>query len=223
MNTIKQPELTVPRIDILDTLGDDADAILLQLDSLGARSQIANVDWPDQFPYRPMTTFSAAYTAESLYIDFLVRCNYLRAEHYEPQTAVSEDSCVEFFVQPQPGGEYWNFEFNCIGTVNASHRLTRPEPVRLTTDEIATIRRYASCGTRPFRELEGLFTWNLLVVIPFRLMGLDGNKLPDTMRANFYKCASATSEPHYLSWSPVDAPKPDFHRPDSFGTIRFEK
>lgn len=158
-----------------------------------------------------------------VYIDFLVRCNYLRAENVSDQSPVSEDSCVEFFVEPHGDGEYWNFEFNCIGAINASRRFERPRPTRFTSEQLATVRRYASCGTRPFRELEGLFTWNLLVAIPLALMELDADNMPEKVRGNFYKCASATSEPHYLSWNPILTDKPDFHRPDHFGDIYFSK
>lgn len=213
--------ITLPLLRSLDSLRDDPDSLTAVLDDKGARGQISHVGWPGQFPYRPMASFSAAYSTEAIYIDFLVRCNYLRAENFQPQSPVSEDSCVEFFIQPRPDGEYWNFEFNCIGAVNASHRFTRPAPTRLTPAEIDTILRYPSCGTRPFRELEGLFTWNLLVSIPFSLIGLSHDNLPDTVRGNFYKCASATSEPHYLSWSPVYSERPDFHRPESFAPIHF--
>lgn len=221
MNT--DAKITLSRIDSLDSLRGDADALTALLDDKGVRGQISHVGWPGLFPYRPMASFSAAYSASALYIDFLVRCNYLRAENYLPQSPVSEDSCVEFFVEPRPGGEYWNFEFNCIGAVNASHRLSRPAPTRLTEAEISTILRYPSCGTRPFRELEGLFTWNLLVSIPFTLIGLDAGNLPEKMRGNFYKCASATSEPHFLTWNPVFTERPDFHRPEFFGDIYFER
>jgi hypothetical protein len=41
-------------------------------------------------------------------------------------------------------------------------------------------------------------------------------------RANFYKCADQSSHPHWLTWSPVDYPKPHFHLPQSFGTLEFE-
>ena len=71
--------LTIPYIPSLDSLGTDGDAIIAALDDKGVRGQIMHVDWPDQFPYRPMTSFAAAYTDKALYIDFLVRCNYLRA------------------------------------------------------------------------------------------------------------------------------------------------
>lgn len=214
--------LIIPRVDALDEL-NDADSIIKLLDDKGARSQIAYVDWPDRYPYRPLTTFSIAYSAKYLYVDFLVRCNYLRAENVDDQSPVSQDSCVEFFVEPHGDGEYWNFEFNCIGAINASRRFTRPNPTRFTSPQLATVRRYASCGTRPFRELEGLFTWNLLVAIPLELMELDADNMPEKVRGNFYKCASATSEPHFLSWNPIKIENPDFHRPDFFGDIYFEK
>ena len=215
-------EITIPRIDVLDTL-EDADAITALLDNKGARGEISNVNWPEVTAYRPLTSFAIAYSARYIYVDFLVRCNYLRAENTADQSPVSQDSCVEFFVDPLKTGHYWNFEFNCIGAINASHRTERAPPTRLTSDQLALVKRWPSCGTRPFRELEGLFTWNLLIAVPLSLIGLDIDSLPDSIRGNFYKCASATSEPHYLSWSPIATEKPDFHRPEFFGNIIFEK
>lgn len=214
--------LYIPRIESLDSLTDTHDIIRL-LDDQGTRASVDTCNWPDKYPYRPLATFVAAHTGQNLYIDFLVRCNYLRAENTADQSPVSQDSCVEFFVEPKPGGHYWNFEFNCIGAINASHRAERPKPVRLTTEELAMVRRYASCGNRPFKELEGLFTWNLMVVIPLALIGADTPiALGTAMRGNFYKCASACSMPHYLSWNAIRTDTPDFHRPESFGTLIFE-
>jgi hypothetical protein len=43
-----------------------------------------------------------------------------------------------------------------------------------------------------------------------------------TWRANFYKCGDKTSHPHWLTWNPVDKPRPDFHLPQYFGTLVFE-
>lgn len=213
--------LTIPRIAALDTLAD-ADAIISLLDSEGAHGMIDENNWPDAFPYKPLSTFAVAHSGNNLYIDFFVRCNYLRAVNSANQSPVSEDSCVEFFVKPVAGGEYWNFEFNCIGAVNASHRIERPAPTRLSDEEIAQIQRIASCGTKPFCEVEGLFTWNLLVVIPFSLIGVDAVSPGTVMEGNFYKCASAASQPHFLSWNAIDTPKPDFHRPEFFGKLVFE-
>lgn len=213
--------MIIPRIEALEGLSNP-DEIINLLDEKGVRGLIDCNNWPKAFPYTPLATFVAGYTGTCLYIDFFVRCNYLRAVNSSDQSPVSEDSCVEFFVQPCPGGEYWNLEFNCIGAVNASHRLTRPVPTRLTSEEIARIRRFASCGDRPFCEVEGLFSWNLLVAIPFGLMGIETVTPGTEMRGNFYKCASAASQPHYLSWSPVATDAPDFHRPEFFGKLIFE-
>lgn len=176
-------------------------------------------NWSERYPYHPLTIFTIARTGRYIYVDYFVRCNYLRAVNYTDNSPVADDSCVEFFLKVPGSDEYWNLEFNCIGTVNASHRVTRPAPTRLTGEEIASIKRYASCGTRPFEEMEGLFAWNLTVGVPLELVGLDPANLPEYIWGNFYKCAGKTGLPHFLSWSPIVAPEPDFHRPEFFGKL----
>lgn len=180
-------------------------------------------NWVEKYHFHPLTAFATAYSDKYIYVDFYVRGNYLRAVNYTNNSPVAEDSCVEFFLQTLNSKEYWNFEFNCIGTVNASHRETRENPTRLSVEEISQIKRYASCGSRPFEEMEGIFSWNLLVAIPFSLIELDSANLPEKIKGNFYKCGSKTSAPHLLSWSPIDYPNPDFHRPEYFGDLYFEK
>jgi hypothetical protein len=44
-----------------------------------------------------------------------------------------------------------------------------------------------------------------------------------TCRANFYKCGDDLPEPHFLSWNNIIADKPDFHLPQYFGTLTFER
>lgn len=210
--------LEIPYLPELNELKGQ-DEIINLLEEKAPRRTIESVNWAKEFPYHPLTTFTTAHSDKMLYIDFFVRCNFLRAENYKNQSPVSEDSCVEFFVEPTGELPYWNFEFNCIGTVNASHRYERKNPTRLTDEEIARIERYPSCGTRPFRELEGLFTWNLLVGIPLDLIGVKYEGKPIEMRGNFYKCASAATQPHFLSWNPIKTEHPDFHQPDFFGKI----
>lgn len=211
--------LEIPYLTELDG-NPGVDGILSLLDKFGTRKSISCVNWKKDFPYQPLTTFSIAHSKTKLFIDFFTRCNYLRAENYSDQSPVSEDSCVEVFIMPRPETrEYWNFEFNCIGAINASRRVERPHPTRLSSGELASIKRFASCGSRPFRELEGLFNWNLLVEIPFELMGVVYEGHPIEMLANFYKCASKATQPHYLSWSPIESEKPDFHRPEFFSKI----
>lgn len=210
--------ITIPFIEELDSMTDDE--IIKTLDTGGARRTIDTVNWKEQYPYRPLTAFAIARSQTAIYIDFFVRCNYLRAVNYENNSNVHQDSCVEFFVQPNPDDpHYFNFEFNCIGTIDAARRLDRNNFEKLTDEQLGRIRRVASCGNKPFEEVQGMFTWNLLVVIPLDIIGIDPAKLPLTMRGNFYKCADMTSVPHFLSWNPVETPTPDFHRPEFFGEI----
>lgn len=217
--TMTEPKkLEIPYLPELDA-ERDYNRIINILEEKAPRRTIESVNWADEFPYHPLTTFTIAHSKTEVFIDFFVRCNYLRAVNFENQSPVSEDSCVEFFVEPTGELPYWNFEFNCIGTVNASYRCERRNPTRLTDEQLARIERYPSCGVRPFRELEGLFTWNLLVAIPLDMLGLSYEGKPIRMRGNFYKCASAASQPHFLSWSPIVSEHPDFHRPEYFGEL----
>lgn len=221
VNNMNQSTLSIPFIPALDSLRD-AEAISSLMDTECTMTTIANANWPKEFPYKPLAAFNIAYTEKNLYIDFVVRCNYLRAENTTDQSPVCEDSCVETFIQPVKNAEYWNFEFNCIGTLNASHRLTRSNPTRLNSEELKQILRFPSCGNRPFKEIEGLFAWSILVVIPFSIMGINNAESGMELWGNFYKCASATSQPHYLSWAPIDTDKPDFHCPEFFGKLILE-
>jgi len=41
-------------------------------------------------------------------------------------------------------------------------------------------------------------------------------------KANFFKCGDDTQQPHFLSWQPIDTPRPDFHRPEFFGFLQFD-
>ena len=217
---MRAKQIIIPFIDKLDSL--DIAVVSDLLETEVAKHAISHVNWKEKFPYHPLTAFSAAHSNNYIYVDFFTRCNYLRAVNYKNNSPVSQDSCVEFFLQLPDSEEYWNFEFNCIGAVNASHRKERNNPHRLNDDEINQIKRYASCGSNQFNEMEGLFSWSLTIGIPFKLLGLEKPEFPLEIRGNFYKCASATSMPHYLSWSPIVTDTPDFHRPEFFGKIILE-
>ena len=191
------------------------------LDANVEHQLIECVNWKDDFPYKPSTSFVIAVSSTRLYVFFSVISKDLRAVNAEDLSPVAQDSCVEFFMQVPGSQEYWNFEFNCIGTLNASHRVERINPKRLTPQELSSIERYASCGTEPIEEQEGTYCWDLTVSIPLDLVGLDGDNLPDYIKGNLYKCAGKTAHRHYVSWSPIDDSKPNFHRPDCFGTLWF--
>lgn len=212
---------------------------------------IGCVNWRDTFPAHPVTALRLAHTGTMLFVRFDVQGRGLRAMHTRDLEHVNEDSCVEFFVTNADQSRYFNFEFNCIGVCNASHRISKSEDVhRLTPDELQSILRHSSITASPSSEplqplsapfdlRDGNFCWSLTVGIPLSLLGITPamfttpdtlqTAAPDimsnggfTLRGNFYKCGDLTSEPHYLSWAPITFPRPNFHLPAFFGTLIIE-
>ncbi|MGM9760255.1 MAG: carbohydrate-binding family 9-like protein [Parabacteroides sp.] len=210
--------LKVPFLPTLDVL--DLSSAGLLLEGRAHREFIDSINW-EEYPYKPITAFDIARSSSRLYIRYFVKCNSLKAIYQYDNSPVHLDSCVEFFMQKQGDVEYMNFEFNCIGTCDAARRQSREIKTSLSSDEYAQIERHSSLENKPFEEQLGNYSWELIVAIPFELMGLDPQNLPEKIRGNFYKCADDTAMPHFVSWNPIDLPKPDFHCPDFFGEIYF--
>ncbi len=203
----------------LDKLGLSEAAAAME--GVAARDYVDQVNWPGAFPYKPVVAVDAARGDNDLYIHFFVRGNYLLASNTELNSPVYHDSCVEFFAHIPGEKEYYNFEFNCIGTALASKRLRRTDNDCYPAELMTKIRTWSSLGKLPFAEKSGIFSWELTVAVPFELFGLDPAALPEKIDVNFYKCGDKTSQPHYLSWNRIDTPEPDFHRVDFFGEMYF--
>ncbi|MDR0371064.1 MAG: hypothetical protein LBH80_04335 [Prevotellaceae bacterium] len=211
-------KMLLPTIKLLDELPLERTSEILEND--GARDSIEQLNWIEKFNYRPITFFYVARSETAIYIKYHVHGSMLRAVYSEDMSPVHGDSCVEFFCKLPGSSHYMNFEFNCIGTCSAAKRKARNEDVTpYTRQELSLIKRFSSIGRRVFKELNGMFEWDLTVKIPFLLMDMDANNLPEKLTGNFYKCADDTSMPHYVSWNPVKTELPDFHRPEFFGEI----
>lgn len=210
--------LSIPFLPELELLSAEGASLLL--DDLGTRFSVETLNWPHLFGYKPITFVSAGHNGSDLYFMYQVHGNCLRAVNTRDNQNVHEDSCVEFFVQVPGSDLYYNFEFNCSGVCKAArHFGTRDQFEYLTEEERALIDRHSSIGRRAFNEINGLFSWELTVKIPLKLLGIQAGMLPKKLLGNFYKCADATSQPHYVSWNPIKTDKPDFHRPEFFGEI----
>jgi len=179
--------------------------------------------WSD-FPYRPSVRFAIAHDGEVIYLRFSVREQGVLARWTRPNDPVSEDSCVEFFVSPESNSLYYNFEFNCLGTCLAAVGRERNGRELLLPPAINRIQRRATLGSEPIPvERKGEIRWELFTAIPISLFvrhplkTLSGSR----MRANFYKCGDLLAVPHYLTWNRVESPRPDYHRPEFFGELRF--
>lgn len=209
-------KLKVPYLPTLDVL--DLSSVGLIMESKARREYIEVINW-EEYPYRPIAVFDIARTDQNLYIRYFVRGNSLKALYHKDGSPVYTDSCVEFFMKKEGDTGYINFEFNCIGTCDASRRQSRSVCESITEEEYQSIRRYSSLEKKTFSEKTGIHCWELIVSIPFSVMGLDPDNLPEKILGNFYKCADDTEFPHYVSWSPIGTAEPDFHRPEYFGEI----
>ncbi len=177
----------------------------------------------------PRTRARLAYDTNALYVIFQVQDQYVRAVAEKPQDPVYKDSCVEFFFSPEEDSDsgYFNLEMNCGGTLLFQHQLKRGEDVeRVSGEDIERISIAHSLPRIVDPEIQDSVTWTVEYRLPFKLLTRYAPlRAPDTgtrWRANFYKCADATSHPHWLTWAPVDHPKPNFHLPEFFGTLVFD-
>ena len=199
----------------LDNMSDQA-----LRDTLGSveAQAIANVNWPE-YPYAPEVRFHLAHSDKAIAVMFEVTEDHVKAVAMENNGPVWEDSCVEFFVLTPDGKHYINFEMNCAGTMLAAKRTSRHDPAPFGAEQFDQIRRITSLPHEPIDSKGEGQSWWAIEVIPFELLGYE--QAPATLRANLYKCGDKCEQAHFLSWSPIGLPQPDFHCPDFFREIEF--
>ncbi len=177
----------------------------------------------------PRTCFKILYDDDAVYIMFRVEDRYVRAIASEHQGQVWKDSCVEFFFRPSDaeGSGYFNLEMNCGGTM-LFHHQRRPwqNAVSVSPEDVRRIETHCSLPRIVEPEMTEPLTWTVAYRLPFDIVAryCPSAKRPASgvsWRANLYKCAEHNSHPHWLTWAPVDHPRPNFHLPEYFGTIQF--
>lgn len=220
-----QKNLKVPYIQGLDRVRDFNEFASKLEAAAGCGAGAGNIDtvnWPEDFPYQPECKFVAGWCKNGIGIMYSVRGLDLRAQALKDNGPVWEDSCCEFFISDPTDGTYYNFEMNCIGTLLAAKRKSREDCVHFSADKLKQVRRFSSNEHKAVEINDKEFSWKLGLFIPFKFIGVDKHNLPATLHANFYKCGDKTAHVHFLSWSPIGCPTPDFHRPDFFGTLELE-
>ena len=153
---------------------------------------------------------------ENLYVHLSATEKDIRAENTAPLSPVHEDSCLEFFFSLDDGANYFNFEINPNGCLHIGFGKDRYERERIVLPDAEAYFRI-----RTGRTAEG---WKAEYRIPgeFLQRFYPDFRFAGKLKANVYKCGDKTVHPHYLAWNPVDSPVPDYHRPESFGTMIFE-
>ena len=122
------------------------------------------------------------------------------------------DSCLEFFFRPFADDDrYVNIEANAAGAALIAVGPDRGHRTKLATcPDGMDIRASEHAGG----------WWAVAYRVPFAAVGalFDRAWTPKLFRGNFY-CCDESIHPHFGSWNPIDAPQPDFHRPECFGTL----
>jgi hypothetical protein len=177
----------------------------------------------------PTTEVKLRYDENYIYVIFRVKDQYVQCLVQEFNGPVYKDSCVEFFFSPDQAKplNYFNVEINCGGTI-LTHYVTNPgsEHQPLEEEDLKKIESAHSLPKLVEKEIKEPVTWVIEYKIPLAILEKYSKvSRPGpgvTWKANFFKTASTTSNPHYLTWSFVDHPKPKFHLPEYFGTLIFE-
>jgi hypothetical protein len=180
--------------------------------------------------HRPLTQVKLGWDKDNVYVIFRVEDRFVRAVADRHQEMVCLDSCVEFFFTPgnAVSNGYFNLEVNCIGTILMYHQAARGQNVRAVAAEDLNAIRIATSlpqGQCIDPELARTTVWTVAYALPWRMLAqyapVSAPAAGTNWRVNFYKCADKTSQPHWLTWSKIPLPKPDFHQPTYFGTLTF--
>jgi hypothetical protein len=179
---------------------------------------LTHAPWPS-YPYKPDVRFSILHNDTCMFLQFRVHEKSIRATVNKINGPVWEDSCVEFFIAFD-SQSYYNVEFNCIGTALVGFRRANENSSRLNEELIRRIRTKTILS----QEEKHGFSWELTAAIPVYLFEHHPATRLHNMEfhGNFYKCGDALPEPHFLAWSNIEAPAPNFHLPNFFGKLIFE-
>ena len=183
------------------------------------KNGLTQIPW-SKYNYKPSVEFTIAYNEYNIFLKYYVSECSIRAVNTSINSSVWEDSCVEFFIKFEEDNAYYNFEFNCIGTALVGYGESQTGRLLLPEELISNI----VCKSVIVKDHSSTeLHWELTVVIPKSLFCY--TKI-DTLKgkrctANFYKCGDLLPVPHFISWSNILAPEPNFHLPEFFGTLYF--
>ncbi len=182
-------------------------------------------DKPDHVPN---VMVKLAYDDDAIYVIYKVDDQYVLAATQNYQGPVYTDSCVEFFFTPHEDVSlgYFNLEMNCGGTALFNFQSRpRTNVTKISKADFDKIPIAHSMPDIVDPEISEPVTWTLEYRIPFSFLDTYSKMVKPApgvkWRANFYKCADATSHPHWLTWSKVEYDRPNFHLPEFFGELEF--
>lgn len=184
-------------------------------------AKIGNFVWNDA--PNPKANARMGYDDKAFYVYMEAVEPYIRAMQTEQNGPVYTDSCLELYLMPAASSSmYFNIEINPIGTMFFSVGEQRDGRI-LITDVTGADLGIRTC-TEPLAQ--GGYRWSVSYALTYELIQtyIPQFEMSSRMRmkGNFYKCGNGLPVPHWGTWAPVNTPKPDFHRPEWFGTFVLE-
>ncbi len=215
-------ELFVKKIEI-DNAAENINAASELLEKHTKKVSVNTINWED-YKYKPDVKFRIAHTENEILLKFYVVEKNPKAVEANTNGDVYKDSCVEFFISPAANGYYYNFEFNCIGTIHLAYGSGRHNREMIDNKIVESIKTLSSLGRKPLDLNNGDKEWNVMMVIPKLTMINEQQLNWSNLKAkgNFYKCGDETAEMHFVTWNPVGTENPDYHQYPFFGDLEFE-
>lgn len=183
------------------------------------RAEIAENPW--NTPYSPETYFRGVFVKERGFLFSLVcKEKNPRITMFRDGEDIWNDSCMELFLNcdPEAGDEYLNFEINAAGASLIGIGVDG-------SDE----RRHFSTRVKPgIKTMVRDEEWEIELFIPVEtICEYYGKELSfsegSVLKGNAFKCGDETEIPHFLAWSRIHTPEPNFHVPNCFGTFTLAK
>lgn len=210
-------KLTIKKLpDLEDTC--DLNTISGLLNTL-EKHKLEFVPWTE-FPYKPSVLFSIAYNPNTILLKFFVQEKQIRANNQKTNSPIWEDSCVEFFISFDNGDNYYNIEFNCIGTGLIGYGKSKIQRDLLDASLVNQVKTLSNINLEKGKKVK----WELTMLIPLSIFSNSALNTLENKKctANFYKCGDLLPEPHFVAWSNIESENPNFHLPTYFGHLTFE-
>jgi alpha-galactosidase len=156
------------------------------------------------------------WTHEALYLRFLARYRGITvfpdAEPNGRREQLWDRDVVEVFLQPggTDGTHYKEFEVS-------------PNGFWIDLDIAPEGKRDLKSGLKCRTTIDELNkTWRAELILPMK--NLTARFDPSAAwRANFYRVEGANEPRFYSAWRPTKTPAPNFHVPEAFGKLLFER
>jgi hypothetical protein len=193
-----------------------------------AKGEVINLSYHwAKYPYQPSVKVKCLYSDKYLYLRFEVQEDAIQSTATKINDFVYIDSCIEFFCSPETGKpHYYNLEMNCCGNVFMAYGPDRkarefvPVPVLEKISSSSTVPGPTKAISPNDKK------WEIEIKVPWQVyQSLSKIPIPTSgsiWKGNFYKCGDKLPKLHYGSWTKIDVPNPDFHRPEFFGELVFE-